>query len=125
MVQRLASALESANASNQDLSLSQTALERREKAAQNELQSAKQALASTKSRLQQVTTEAAEEQTNLESRIAELEEVAETHKQALDLATQAVRTKEEELSQLHIMIQGLPPPRAHTFHMSLSQQLDA
>lgn len=116
LLQRLASALESANTSNQDLTLSQTALERREKVAQNELQSAKQMLVDTKSRLQQVTAEAAIDKETLENKLAKLEEDTDTGKQALQLATQVVRSKEEEITQLHAMLQGCSRLLPHAKH---------
>lgn len=106
ILQKLASALESANASNQELTVSQTTLERREKVAQTELQKAKHELADTKSRLQQVATEAADDKETLENKLLRLEEHTDAAKESLELATQAVRSKEEELSQLQALMQG-------------------
>lgn len=107
-MQKLASALESSHASNQELTVSQNTLERREKAAQAELQKAKLELADTKSRLQRVAAEAADDKETLEKKLARLEETSDAARESFDLATQAVRSKEEEISQLHTMMQGWP-----------------
>lgn len=105
-MQKLASALESANASNQELTVSQNTLERREKAAQAELQKAKLELADTKSRLQRVAAEASDDKETLEKKLTQLEETANAARESLDSATQAVRSTEEEVSQLHTLMQG-------------------
>jgi polyribonucleotide nucleotidyltransferase len=107
VLQKLVAALDRANASNTELMVSQTALEKKEKVAQDELLKARQTLASTKSTLQEVVREAAEEKIRLEKKVAQLEEATAKHKAASELATAAVRRKKEEIAQLHNMVQGV------------------
>jgi chromosome segregation ATPase len=106
LLQKLASALESANASNKELTVSQTVLEMKEKASQKELLNTRETLTSTKKRMQEIVNEAAEEKKSLEKKVAELEEATATHKAALERASVAVRCKAEEIAQLHMMVQG-------------------
>jgi predicted nucleic acid-binding Zn-ribbon protein len=119
-VQKLASALEFKEAEHRGLLQSQELLETREKAAQGELEIARQALATVKAEMQQLSSAAADEKLRLEKEVSSLQQASADIQEEHSKTQQALRQREEEMLQLRSMMKGLAAfPDVLEFHRML------